>query len=315
MTQNFIMLPRFSIIIPHYNMPDLLMRCLKSIPVSEDIQVIVVDDNSPNADTYLEKYLELSRPYLEFIRTTKGGSAGYARNIGLDHAKGKWLLFADSDDFYVENMYDVIKIYANSDADVLFFRSKCVLSSDTTIESEKGNYINQKIDSYFKTRNDKEIKYRWGPPWGKMIRKDLISRNNIRFDEVRYANDHYFSVYVGCKARNIEVVDAFLYMYVDREGSLSSEFCLKPGELACRADVSFRVQKLLNEQKVQMDYFGLFMCEMLKKDRSLFNQYYWRLNEIYPSNRIAIQTIAKGRSIKLKLYLYIYSFLLNYIGK
>lgn len=64
------------------------MRCLKSIPVSEDIQVVVVDDNSPDADSYLERYPELSRPYLEFIRTTKGGGAGYARNVGLDHAKG-----------------------------------------------------------------------------------------------------------------------------------------------------------------------------------------------------------------------------------
>lgn len=50
----------FSIIIPHYNIPDLLMRCLKSIPVSEDIQVIVVDDNSADADTYLDRYPELS---------------------------------------------------------------------------------------------------------------------------------------------------------------------------------------------------------------------------------------------------------------
>ena len=98
--------PTFSIIIAHYDIPDLLMRCLKSIPVSEDIQVIVVDDNSPDADTYLERYPELSRPYLEFIRAQKNGGAGYARNIGLDHAKGKWLLFADADDFFVGNMYD-----------------------------------------------------------------------------------------------------------------------------------------------------------------------------------------------------------------
>ena len=39
--------PTFCIIIPHYDIPVLLMRCLKSIPVTEDIQVIVVDDNSP----------------------------------------------------------------------------------------------------------------------------------------------------------------------------------------------------------------------------------------------------------------------------
>ena len=67
-----IMCPLFSIIIPHKEIPDLLMRCLKSIPITRDIQVIVVDDNSADADTYLERYPELSRPYLEFIRTTKG---------------------------------------------------------------------------------------------------------------------------------------------------------------------------------------------------------------------------------------------------
>ena len=120
----------FSIIIPHYDIPDLLMRCLKSIPVSEDIQVIVVDDNSPDADTYLERYPELLCPYLEFIRTTKGGGAGYARNIGLDHAKGEWLLFADADDFFVEDMYDIITSNSDSEADVIYFKKESVLSEN-----------------------------------------------------------------------------------------------------------------------------------------------------------------------------------------
>ena len=64
------------------------MRCLKSIPVSEDIQVIVVDDNSTDADTYLERYPQLSRQYLEFIRTTKGGGLVRAirkANVPLRH--------------------------------------------------------------------------------------------------------------------------------------------------------------------------------------------------------------------------------------
>lgn len=58
------MKPLFSIIIPQYNNPDLLIRCLKSIPVSEDIQVIVLDDNNPDADTYRESYSEQSLFYL-----------------------------------------------------------------------------------------------------------------------------------------------------------------------------------------------------------------------------------------------------------
>ena len=47
--------PLFSIIIPYKDIPDLLIRCLKSIPVSEDIQVIVVDDNSSEADVIFFK--------------------------------------------------------------------------------------------------------------------------------------------------------------------------------------------------------------------------------------------------------------------
>ena len=48
--------PSFSSIIPHYHIPDLLMRCVDSIPVRDDIQVIAVDDCSPEVDTYLLKY-------------------------------------------------------------------------------------------------------------------------------------------------------------------------------------------------------------------------------------------------------------------
>ena len=58
-------MPLFSIIIPHKDIPDLLMRWLRSIPMSEDIQVIVVDDNSADAETYLDRYPELSPSYLK----------------------------------------------------------------------------------------------------------------------------------------------------------------------------------------------------------------------------------------------------------
>jgi len=141
--------PLFSIIIPHFDIPDLLMRCLKSIPVSKEIQVIVVDDNSPEADTYLEKYPELSRPYLEFIRTTKGGGAGYARNVGLDHAKGQWLLFADADDFFVEDMYDIITSNSDSEADVIYFKKESVCSENIIQKTDRDVYIDRMINDYY----------------------------------------------------------------------------------------------------------------------------------------------------------------------
>ena len=300
---------RFSIIIPHHNIPDLLMRCLKSIPVSEDIQVIVVDDNSLDADTYIERYPELSRPYLTFIRTSKGGGAGYARNVGLEYAKGTWLLFVDADDYFVDNMLETIMPHYESAVDVIFYRVKSVKSENILQESWKGDYLNRLIDSYKETGEERFIRLRWCPPWGKMIRKELITKNQLRFDEVPYGNDYYFSVCVGCKAHRIEVVDSLLYVYVDRKGSLSSDFGKKTNELASRAEVSFRVHKLFKENGIQIEQhrpFRWYLAEMLKNDRKMFKYYYERLAEIYPSKMAGIKDISKDGSLKFKTFMYLY---------
>lgn len=308
--------PLFTIIIPHYNIPDLLMRCLKSIPVSEDIQVIVVDDNSSDADTYLERYPELSRPYLEFIRTTKGGGAGYARNVGLDHAKGKWLLFADADDFYVENMYDVIKPYANSGADIVFFRPRSVYSDDIYKNSNKGDYLINNINIYNDTGDERYVRYRWCPPWSKMLKTEFIKNHCVRFDEIQYANDYYFSVCSGINARNIKVAEEILYVYVDRKDSLTANFGSKKEELAIRAEVSFRVEKLFKKNNIcigQHRPFSWYLCQMLKKNRKLFKYYYNRFDEIYPSKQIAFSKITEGRSVFLKVLIYAYLLVLSMI--
>ena len=97
------------------------MRCLESIPVREDVQVIVVDDCSPDASSYLQKYPALSRPFLDFYRTEKGGSAGRARNVGLRHARGRWCLFADADDYYEDGFLDVIGQALDDELDILYF--------------------------------------------------------------------------------------------------------------------------------------------------------------------------------------------------
>src|SRR5690554_1026331 len=96
----------YSVIIPHKNIPDLLERCLQSIPIREDIQVIVVDDNSdPDKVNFLE-FPGLNRKNTEVYFTKEGKGAGYARNVGLTKAKGKWLIFSDADDYFNECFND-----------------------------------------------------------------------------------------------------------------------------------------------------------------------------------------------------------------
>lgn len=284
------------------------MRCLHSIPVSEDIQVIVVDDNSPNADTYLESYPELSRPNLEFIRTTKGGGAGYARNVGLDHAKGKWLLFADADDFFADNMHEIILSEYNSEADVIFFRKKTVLSEDISTASRKGSYLDEIEDEYFSSGDDLPVRSRHYVPWGKLIRGDLVIRYDIRFDEIEYSNDCYFSICVGYYARAIDVKDKVLYFHTERKDSLSAGFCTKPNELSIRTDVAFRVDTFLYSHGVCIErVFKHYFWRCFRSDRSLLRKYYYRLDDIYPTRWSALQDLRKGHSLVAQLAMYVYA--------
>ena len=301
--------PTFSIIIPHKDIPDLLMRCLRSIPVSEDIQVIVVDDNSADADTYLDKYPELSRPYLEFVRTTKGGGAGYARNVGLDRAKGKWLLFADADDFYVDDMYDIITTYAESDADVIYFQKQAVYSDDINRKSPRSGYIDKIMDIYLKTGDELPVRTRYNVPWGKMIKKSLVENHHIRFEEIKYSNDILFSVHVGCLAKKIEAIDTVLYVVTSHEGSATYEFCKKPDELRIRAGAAFRYDSFLFQHNMsQGREIVSYIKRMLSQDRNLFKYYFTRLDEIYTSKIAALKDISKSCSCRFKIKLYFYSF-------
>ena len=299
----------FSIIIPHKEIPDLLMRCLKSIPVSEDIQVIVVDDNSPDADTYLERYPELSRPYLEFIRASKNGGAGYARNIGLDHAKGKWLLFADADDFFVGNMYDIINTHVESDADVIYFQKRAVYSDNLNCKSSRSGYIDKIMDIYLKTGDEVPVRTRYNVPWGKMIKKSLVENHHICFEEIKYSNDILFSVHVGCLAKKIEAIDTVLYVVTYHEGSATYEFCKKPDELRIRAGAAFRYDSFLFQHNMsQGREIVSYIKRMLSQDRNLFKYYFIRLDEIYTSKIAALKDITKGCSCRFKIKLYFYSF-------
>ena len=304
-------MPLISIIIPHYDIPDLLMRCLKSIPVLEDIQVIVVDDNSPDADTYLERYPELSRPYLEFIRAPKNGGAGYARNIGLDHAKGKWQLFADADDFFVGNMYDIINTHVESDADVIYFRKQAVYSDDINRKSTRSGYLDRIMDIYLKTGDELPVRTRHHVPWGKMIKKSLIEKHHVRFEEIKYSNDILFSVHVGCLAKKIEAIDTVLYVVTSHEGSATYEFCKKTDELRIRAGAAFRYDSFLFQHNMsQGREIVSYIKRMLSQDRNLFKYYFTRLDEIYTSKIAALKDISKSCSCRFKIKLYLYSFLI-----
>lgn len=238
----------YSIIIPHYNIPALLERCVNSIPVRDDVQIIVVDDCSPCKED-LNRVIENLRKdrEIEFYTTPQGGSAGRARNIGLDHARGKWLIFADADDFFDDDFESILDENISNNNDVLYLKCRSVQSDD--ISKPSGRIIDDEkhFDKFRYEDNARYYRLEHQVPWGIIIKRSLVIDNRIRFDETRYANDAMFAVSVGCFAQHIDLINRNFYVVTERENALCSNFFQKPGEALIRAKVALRVRKRIQE--------------------------------------------------------------------
>lgn len=214
----------YSIIIPHRNVPKLLLRLLKSIPCREDIEVIVVDDDSSSDVVNFEEFPGIAVPYVKLIFNKRCGGGGSARNIGLKHATGHWLLFADADDFFNDCLNDVLNQYKDCDADIVFFKANSV-DSDTYQPTCRTNHLNKMIDLHASNPQKSEIQLRYvfGEPWGKLIKRKLVIENGISFEETNIHNDTRFSYMVGHYAKQLLVDSRELYCVTSRSNSVSKQ--------------------------------------------------------------------------------------------
>lgn len=234
--------PVFSVIIPHRSSEDTLIRLLKSIPDDDRIEIIVVD----NSDVPLKKDdLLVSKRYI-LNYCEPGRYAGGARNVGLNIATGEWLVFADADDFFSENAFVSFFNYAKSDYDLIYFKVNSVYD-DTLQPSNRGKMWCDYIDSYLSGNIDElECRLSYLVPWGKMIRRDVVSKNNIRFDEVVAANDAMFSTLVGYSSHNFGVSTDCVYTVTTRKGSLANNRNLEV--LRSRYLVTIRRNRFLKKE-------------------------------------------------------------------
>ncbi len=211
---------KFSIIIPHKDVPSLLRRCLDSIPHREDMQIIVVDDNSDAENVDFVNFPGLNEKNTEVYFTKEGRGAGYARNVGLRYAKGEWVLFADADDMYMEGFCRILDFIAISTSDIVFFRSTALNCEDLSPVKEY-NFAKRLDEIYKECANDvNQLRGLTQVPWGKAIRRVLIESHNVEFEEVRYANDVRFNAIVDYYAKSVEVCDIVGYCWMIRPTSL-----------------------------------------------------------------------------------------------
>lgn len=269
----------YTIIIPHYNIPKLLGRCIRSIPHRADVQVIVVDDCSPDAENYRESIPELSRPDVEFYSTPYGGSAGRARNIGIEHAVGKWLTFLDADDLLVDNISEVFDRYKDNSSDVVYLQSSSVMSDNLDQQSDR-NMFCYNFEAYFRTGNEQVMRLEFDALWGKLIKKDLVVRHNILFDEIKYSNDTFFSAAIGVYAKNIFVAPETAYIVTERHHSLTSGKMKTLDEWYVRYHSALHVQSFFDEHNIKFRRYAFadFLLLMWGRNQKRFLKEWLKLS-------------------------------------
>lgn len=244
----------YSIIIPHKNSVNLLQRCLNSIPQREDVQIIVVDDNS-NIDVDNLKEVVSQFQCTELVLTS-GGGAGHARNIGLKHVKGKWVLFADADDFFHQNFLKEIDKYLETQVDIVFFDTDSCYSENLKLCETRIYEISKGI----KNRDIEYLKWKVHVVWGKLFNANLIQENNLRFDEVIASNDVTFACMASYYAKNVRMDSYVLYCSTVNLNSLC--YKMSRENIDARVDVALRFNRFVHsigKGKYQINLFSILL--------------------------------------------------------
>ncbi len=218
---------KYSVIIPVYNSEKTIKRCIESITSQKrnDVEIIVINDGSTDMSESICNKMQNKYNNIVYIRKENGGVSS-ARNSGLCVAKGKYVMFIDSDDYVDSKCFEIFDSYTKSDADYYQFvfsieangKVKKVISWPeryVNTESEKGAFIVESVV----TRSINSC-------WAKLYRREIIERTGLRFyEELSMGEDLTFVFTFLLSADKFERVNSRIYFAdVSNKESLSRRY-------------------------------------------------------------------------------------------
>ena len=246
--------PEISVIIPVYNQELYLEQCLDNVlgQSFRNLEILCIDDGSTDRSAkILEKYVNRDERLHVFHQNNMG--AGAARNLGLRHARGTYLSFLDSDDFFEPDMLE--KAYEQAEKDAADF---VVFECDQYLMDEEKfipcNWALREIDippySPFTYRQltDNIFKSFMGWAWDKLYRKSFVTEHNLWFQEQRTSNDLLFVFSALVAAKRISVVREVLAH--QRRGNQKSLSNTREKSWFCFYDALTALREYLKQQGV-----------------------------------------------------------------
>lgn len=267
----------FSVVVPIYNVKNYLDECIDGIirQSFKDYEIILVDDGS--TDGSAEACDEWKNKYdsIKVIHKPNGGLSD-ARNVGANQAEGEYLVFLDSDDywndeFFLEKIYDMTHM---SNLDLVVFGYKKVIN-----EKELSIYTPQ---SESKTIEELVLAGEFNIcAWDKVVRRDLISSNNIAFRKGVFSEDmEWCSLLYKC-VESVAVLPEAPHSYRQRDGSITKRISEKNiSDVVYNFERCLEIKTELSQEKGAIfDYYlskniSMLMLALSQVDRVSQKKYY-----------------------------------------
>lgn len=203
---------KFSVIIPTYNPSEDEIHNAVVSAESEDSEVILIDDSSTNWLSDID-----SMTIATLLHTDRNRGPGSARNVGLDNAKGEWIVFLDSDDELAPGALERLSLFIDTHPDVDAIGYGWEYSHQQGVNQRKdGNSLwlpkHELLKEYLKLRMDGSVIYT-------AVKRSVIEKNNLRFrDGLHEDIDFIFNIYAW--AKRTAYIPEILYRKTHRTGSI-----------------------------------------------------------------------------------------------
>lgn len=224
-----------SIIVPVYNVSKYLDRCIKSLlsQTYKNIEIILVNDGSTDDSGDICNKYDKGYENVAVIHKINEG-LGYARNSGLDIAKGEYVSFVDSDDWvserYIENLYKALKKYrvdyCKSGFNWIDVHSNKKSSNKYGNQIYKGKDAAEKLVPYMVGPAPEKYDYIEMSVCAVLYKLSLIKKHNLVFHSERelISEDMIFNIDYLQYANGACVIDSLDYNYVMNDSSLTHKY-------------------------------------------------------------------------------------------
>lgn len=222
---------KVSVVIAVYNGEKYIRECLESVlnQTLKEIEIICVNDASKDRTANILEEYRKKDSRIKVITNSVNLNAGKSRNLGMEKARGKYIIFLDADDIFECCMLEKAYEKANyCKADICIFRED--LFEDVSYVKKKVSYIEsmlRKLGSQesFSPRDINEELFNFcnGWAWDKIIRRKFVIENRLQFQDIPTTNDAFFIHAAMAKAEKISFLNEVLVHHrINNKNSLSS---------------------------------------------------------------------------------------------